>query len=68
MTDSNRYIEYAAYLHSSKDSNYDLAEELGLDDLAAREFAYSNYEVKLNMRVDTSTGKTEIIGVNDRML
>lgn len=54
-----------AYLHSNKESNYDKAEEFGLDDNKEfmDNFIYSLYEVELNMEVDVKTGETQILGI-----
>ena len=39
------------YVHSDKDSNYELADELGLDEDALENFMYAGYEVKLTIEV-----------------
>jgi len=59
-------LQYKAYLHSDKDSNWSKAEELGIDelDLVMDKFMYSLYEVKFDMELDIDTGKTWIMAVN----
>jgi len=61
-----RKIKYINYLHSDKDSNWTKARELGLDDNEKfmYNFAYSLYEIKLEMEVDTETGETWILAIN----
>jgi len=49
------------YLHSDKESNYEKGEELGLTGEALKNFAYALYEVKITLKVDTETGKYEIL-------
>ena len=56
------------YLHGSKDSNYDKAEELGLSEEAQKNFAYALYEVTFDVEVDTETGDTKILKVNGKEL
>ena len=58
-------LTYKAYLHSDKESNYDKAEEFGLDDNKEfmDNFIYSLYEVELNMEVDIETGETWFLGI-----
>ena len=54
-------IKHTMYLHSGKDSNYEIGEELGLTGRALDEFCYALYEVAIPVWVDTETGKVEII-------
>lgn len=49
------------YLHSSKDSNYEKAEELGLSEEATQKFKYALYEVEFDVEVDMETGDTKIL-------
>lgn len=49
------------YLHSSKDSNYDTAEDLGLSEDAQKTFAYALYEVECEVEVDMETGETKLL-------
>jgi hypothetical protein len=58
-------IKYLAYLHNDKDMNFEKAEELGLSEQALDKFIYSLYEVEFNMEVDTKTGESWIVGVNN---
>jgi len=66
-------FEFVDYVHSNKESNWDTLEavqkSLGfkLSEEAQRHFVYMNYEVVLNMELDTKTGDTKIIGVDGRM-
>jgi len=53
------------YLHSSKDSNWDTARELGLSKKAEAEFMYALYEVELDVELDTETGKTKILSAKE---
>lgn len=64
-------IQYTEYLHSSKEDNWEKLEELEmkhnfvLDENAQREFLYTLYEVEFLMELDTETGKTKILKVNE---
>lgn len=52
------------YLHSSKESNYDLAEELGIKSEKALDvFKYSLYEVEFEVDVNKKTGEVTILKV-----
>jgi len=50
-----------AYLHSSKDTMYELGEEIGLKGKALEKFTYALYEVELKLEVESRTGKYKII-------
>lgn len=53
------------YLHQDKESNWDLGEELGMDENTIRDsFAYTLSEVELDVEVDLETGETEIKAVD----
>lgn len=54
------------YLHSSKESNYEHGERLGLKGEALNMFMYGCYEVAVEVEVNESTGETEIISVDGR--
>lgn len=54
------------FVHSDKETMYEKGEEIGLDGPALREFTYALYEVKIDIEVDTKTGKTVIVAVDDR--
>lgn len=56
------------YLHSNKDSNYELGESLGLEGEALRKFAYALSEVAFEVAVDPGTGDTTIITVDGKPL
>lgn len=59
-------ITYKAYVHGDKELNYMKAEEFGLDnnEKFMAKFAYSLYEVGVDMEVDTKTGESWILGIN----
>lgn len=58
-------IQYKAYLHSEKESNWDKATNLGLDenDKFMDTSLYSLYEVQFDMEVDPETGESWILGI-----
>lgn len=56
------------YLHSSKESNCDKGEALGLKDEALERFMYAAYEVKLTYSVDMETGEYTMLAVDDHVL
>lgn len=49
------------YLHSDKDSMYELGAEIGLKEDALRIFVYALYEVEVTMEVDMETGRAKAI-------
>lgn len=53
------------YLHSDKDANYEIGEELGLKEEALKEFSYVLYEVKCKVQVDMKTGKTKLLSAKE---
>ena len=63
-------ITYTDYLHGDKDSNWNKLGKLQskhafiLEENAQSEFIYTNYEVELEMELDTETGKAHIIKVD----
>lgn len=61
-------INIDLYLHSSKESNYERGKEAGLGEEALKEFMYTGYEEKLTYSVNTKTGKSTLIKVNDMEL
>lgn len=56
------------YLHSHKDSNYEIGEELGLSKKALGNFVYALYEVEFDVEIDKETGDCKIIGVDGKLL
>lgn len=54
------------YLHASKESNHDKGQELGLTGEALKMFMHACCEVKLTVDVDTATGETSIVAVDDK--
>ncbi len=56
------------YLHSNKENNRGLAQELGLREKATEEFTYACYEVVLDLEVDPETGRYEILAVDGHAL
>lgn len=61
-------MKITMYLHSSKDSNYEVGQEAGLKGKALEKFAYCLYEVKFEVEVDEITGKYEILTVDGKKL
>ena len=55
-----------AYLHSSKDANYEKGQELGLSEKALKLFMFALYEVELEVDVNEETGEATILKVNGR--
>jgi len=62
----SKRVKYSAYIHNSKEVNYDSARKLGLEDNEKfmKKFAYSLYKVTLDIEIDVETGETWILGVN----
>ena len=58
-------IDVILYVHRGKDENYDMANRIGLDPDATRTFAWTGSEVSLQCVVDTQTGTTVVVGIND---
>jgi hypothetical protein len=54
-------IKTTLYVHSSKESMWEKGEELGLSDVALRNFCYALYEVSIPVIIDTETGNYEIV-------
>ncbi len=52
------------FLHSSKVSNYEKADVLGLTGEAARMFAFACCEVEVELEVNMETGEAEIMRVD----
>lgn len=52
------------YIHGSKESNYDEADELDLTGNAREKFIYSLSEVALDVEINTTTGEVMIMAVN----
>lgn len=61
-------MRLTVFLHSSKDSMYDAGYKLGLRGEALRLFSFTCYEVKIELEVDTETGNSKIVKVDDREL
>ena len=54
------------YLHSDKEDNWDLAQELGISEEAYREhFKYTLYEVECEVEVDTETGESKLLSARE---
>lgn len=66
--DTARKIRTDIFVHTSKESNFELGERLGLTGEALENFKYACYEVKLSVLVDMETGDTEIVAVDDEAL
>ena len=56
------------YVHSDKGTMYQVGKELGLSSKALETFVYTGYEVKLTINIDESSGDSDIIKVDDRVL
>ena len=56
------------YLHSCKESNSDLGEEIGLSGEALSNFRHALSEVEFEVEVDTETGYADIIRVDGKYL
>lgn len=56
-------VRIKKYLHSDKESNWDLVEQFGHKDLA-----YTGYEVELLIEIDTKTGESQIVGCDGHFL
>ena len=59
-----RFIETNFYVHSDKESGYEIGKELGLEGDALREFCYTGYEVTFKIVVDRKTGLSKATHVN----
>ena len=57
-------VKHRLYLHSSKESNYEEAGELGITGEAARAFSYSLCEIAFDCLVDTETGEIQILSID----
>lgn len=66
--DTARKIRTDIFVHTSKESNFELGERLGLTGEALQNFKYACYEVKLSVDVDMETGDVEIVEVDDEAL
>jgi hypothetical protein len=55
------------YLHSSKESMYDVAHEVGLEENAANKFMYFGYEVSLEVDVNQD-GSWRILALDGQAL
>jgi hypothetical protein len=56
-----------AYLHSERDSMYELAKEIGLSDEVIEKSGFTRalYEVTVELEVDMATGEYKIISFNE---
>ena len=54
------------YLHSDRDTMYEIGEELGLTGKELENFSYSCYEVEITLKVDPKTGNAEIFQIDGR--
>ncbi len=57
-------MKVSLYLHRDKDSNYETAQGLGLDEKAQDEFKYALYEVEFELEVNKD-GSYKILKVTD---
>lgn len=67
MTDTKRI---RLYVHRDKDSNYDVAQQLGfkVGSKAERMFLYACSEVELIVDVNMKTGETTVVGAEGKFL
>lgn len=57
------------YLHSRKEGNLDMVDEIGITNKeAVSNFSYALYEVEFDVEVDTETSETKILKVNGQEL
>jgi len=56
------------YLHSSKESMYDVGQQAGLSEEALKKFIYALYEVKFTLDVNAKTGDATIMAVDGKEL
>jgi hypothetical protein len=56
------------YIHSEKETLYEIGEELGLTGEALQNFSYALYEVDFEVDVDEKTGDITILKVNGKNL
>ena len=61
-------MRITAYVHSTKESMYDLGKRSGLKGAALDMFMYACLEVKLELEVNEETGEATIIRVDDRTI
>lgn len=54
-------IKKVIYLHTDRETMYDISVELGLNNEALRKFLYCCYEVGVEVSINTETGDTEIV-------
>ena len=57
-----KVIKY--YLHSDKEENYEIADDLGLSEDARATFRHACEEIELDLEVDLDTGYSRIIAVD----
>jgi len=57
-------VRITMYLHSSKEDNLSLGEELGLSEEALDMFKHALYEVEFDVELNTETGEVEILAVD----
>lgn len=56
-------IKKVIYLHTDRETMYDISVELGLNNEALRKFLYCCYEVGVEVAVDNETGNVDILGL-----
>ncbi|HUV84519.1 MAG TPA: hypothetical protein VMV86_02360 [Methanosarcinales archaeon] len=61
-------VKTTLYLHGDKEHNYQEGKDLGITGEALYHFQHALYEVKFDLEVDTDTGETKIIKVDDKKL
>lgn len=61
-------MEIKVYLHSSKDSMYEVGRKAGLTGEALDFFQFACYEVEMTLDVEEVTGKATIVAVGEQRL
>lgn len=60
------WVKKKYYLHGDKESNGDMADELGLSEEAAAEFKYAFYEVEFDIEVNKKTGEYHVLKMDGK--
>lgn len=56
------------YVHSDKETNYEVGKEAGLTGEALKNFSYAGYELELEFDVDPNTGESLLLSVDGTYL
>jgi hypothetical protein len=63
MSEEKKIIKM--YLHGSKETNWDIGQENGLEGEALSNFMYALYEVEFEVEVDMKTGDSKILSFKE---